>query len=200
MDIDDDSNSVFKRREPFTFMMYLAIFGSSLLFLFILFVFLKKEFDNQNIRVPLLPIFWVSTLFILASSASISWANRVFRNQKFQSYRISISITLLLGFLFLAAQLLGWQQLFDANITMANDTGGSFIYILSGLHIAHTAGGVIALIVAVVDAWRNRKYVDSFVYAVNPPNQLRLKLISIYWHFVDILWLILFLFLAYHAV
>ena len=44
MDIDDDSNSVFKRREPFTFMMYLAIFGSSLLFLFILFVFLKKEF------------------------------------------------------------------------------------------------------------------------------------------------------------
>jgi cytochrome c oxidase subunit 3 len=180
--------------------MYLAIFGSSLLFLFILFVFLKKEFDNQNIRVPLLPIFWVSTLFILASSASISWANRVFRNQKFQSYRISISITLLLGFLFLAAQLLGWQQLFDANITMANDTGGSFIYILSGLHIAHTAGGVIALIVAVVDAWRNRKYVDSFVYAVNPPNQLRLKLISIYWHFVDILWLILFLFLAYHAV
>ncbi|MFN3590499.1 MAG: heme-copper oxidase subunit III, partial [Spirosomataceae bacterium] len=64
----------------------------------------------------------------------------------------------------------------------------------------HTAGGVIALIVAVVDAWRNRKYVDSFVYSVNPPNQLRLKLISIYWHFVDILWLILFLFLAYHAV
>jgi cytochrome c oxidase subunit 3 len=136
----------------------------------------------------------------LASSASISWANRVFRNQKFQSYRISISITLLLGFLFLAAQLLGWQQLFDANITMANDTGGSFIYILSGLHIVHTAGGVIALIVAVVDAWRNRNYVDSFVYAVNPPNQLRLKLISIYWHFVDILWLILFLFLVYHAV
>lgn len=200
MDIDDDSNSVFKRREPFTFMMYLAIFGSSLLFLFILFVFLKKEFDNQNIRVPLLPIFWISTLFILASSASISWANRVFKNQKFSLYRISISLTLLLGFLFLAAQLLGWQQLFDANITMANDTGGSFIYILSGLHIVHTAGGVIALIVAVVDAWRNRKYVDSFVYSVNPPNQLRLKLISIYWHFVDVLWLILFLFLAYHAV
>ncbi|MFN3784120.1 MAG: heme-copper oxidase subunit III [Spirosomataceae bacterium] len=200
MDIDDDSNSVFKRREPFTFMMYLAIFGSSLLFLFILFVFLKKEFDNQNIRVPLLPIFWISTLFILASSASISWANRVFKNQKFSLYRISISLTLLLGFLFLAAQLLGWQQLFDANITMANDTGGSFIYILSGLHIIHTAGGVIALIVAVVDAWRNRKYVDSFVYSVNPPNQLRLKLISIYWHFVDVLWLILFLFLAYHAV
>ena len=196
----DEPNSLFKRREPFTFMMYLAIFGSSLLFLFILFVFLKKEFDNQNIRVPLLPIFWVSTLFILASSASISWANRVFRNQKFQSYRISISITLLLGFLFLAAQLLGWQQLFDANITMANDTGGSFIYILSGLHIVHTAGGVIALIAAVVDAWRNRNYVDSFVYAVNPPNQLRLKLISIYWHFVDVLWLILFLFLVYHAV
>lgn len=200
MDIDDDSNSVFKRREPFTFMMYLAIFGSSLLFLFILFVFLKKEFDNQNIRVPLLPIFWISTLFILASSASITWANRVFKNQKFSLYRISISLTLLLGFLFLAAQLLGWQQLFDANITMANDTGGSFIYILSGLHIVHTAGGVIALIVAVVDAWRNRKYVDSFVYSVNPPNQLRLKLISIYWHFVDVLWLILFLFLAYHAV
>jgi cytochrome c oxidase subunit III len=49
------------------------------------------------------------------------------------------------------------------------------------------------------DAFQRMEYVDSFVYSVNPPNQLKVKLISIYWHFIDILWVAIFLFLLYHA-
>lgn len=194
-----EETSLFRRREPFTFMLYLAIIGSSLLFLFILFVFLRKEWMNQAIQVPLLPIFWVSTGLIVLSSFLLQDARQSFQQERFQRYRLGLILVNVLGMAFMATQLYGWKMLFDLKITMANDTGGSFLYILSGLHVVHTLGGIMALWVALWDAWKHRKYIDSFVYAVNPPNQLRLKLISIYWHFVDILWVILFLFLVFHA-
>lgn len=197
--MEESETGLFRRREPFTFMLYLAIFGSSLLFLFILLVFLRKEWVNQDIQVPLLPIFWVSTGLIVLSSFLLQDVRQSFRQEQFLRYRRGLIIVNALGVGFMATQLYGWKLLFDLQITMANDTGGSFLYILSGLHVVHTAGGLIALAIALRDAYRHRQYIDSFVYSVNPPNQLRLKLISIYWHFVDLLWVFLFLFLAFHA-
>lgn len=193
------ANSLSKRREPLQFMLYLSILGSALLFFFVLFIFVKREFDNQDLRVPIPDSFWVSTLAIILSSGTIAGAKHFFRNEKFNDYRLAISVTFGLGVVFLASQAWGWQELFNQNIRLDNDTGGSFVYILSGLHLAHTVGGVLALSVVMYKAFVNKTYVDSYVYSVNPPNQLRLKLTSIYWHFVDILWLILFVFLLYHA-
>lgn len=197
--MEESESGLFRRREPFTFMLYLAIVGSSLLFLFILLVFLRKEWVNQDVTVPLLPIFWISTGLIVLSSFLLQDARQAFTQERFVRYRRGLILVNVLGFSFMATQLYGWKLLFDLQITMANDTGGSFLYILSGLHVFHTAGGVIALAVALRDALGHRQYIDSFVYAVNPPNQLRLKLIGIYWHFVDVLWVILFLFLVFHA-
>jgi cytochrome c oxidase subunit 3 len=96
-------------------------------------------------------------------------------------------------------QITGWMELTNSGFTMANHTGVSFLFILSGLHILHTFGGIVGLSLTVAKVFRNKSYVDSFVYSVNPPNQLNFKLIYIYWHFLDILWLLIFLFLLYHA-
>lgn len=189
-----------KRREPFEFMLYLAMAGSIILFLLVMFVFIYKESFNQvNIQVPMQRIFWASTWVILFSSATLHWANKAFIEERFRSYRLNISLTLIAGITFIILQFLGWKNLYSNNISVQNNTGGMFIIILSGLHIVHTIGGIIALIFANRDAFRNIGYIDSFVYSVNPPNQLKIRLISIYWHFVDILWITLFLFLLYHA-
>ena len=192
-------NRLTKRREPFAFMLYLAIVGSGLLFFFLLLVFITKEARNQDIPLKIPGVFWVSTFVIVASSLTLQGANKAFKEERFRSYRLNISITLLAGVSFIVLQGLGWQKMLSAGITMANNTGGMFIYVLSGLHILHTLGGLIALASANKDAFQRMQYVDSFVYSVNPPNQLKIKLISIYWHFIDILWIILFLFLLYHA-
>lgn len=192
-------NQLTKRREPFAFMLYLAIVGSGLLFFFLLLVFITKEARNQDIPLKTPGVFWVSTFVIIASSLTLQGANKAFKEERFRSYRLNISITLLLGILFIVLQGLGWRKMLSAGITMANNTGGMFIYVLSGLHILHTIGGLIALASANKDAFQRMQYVDSYVYSVNPPNQLKIKLISIYWHFIDILWIILFLFLLYHA-
>ena len=121
------------------------------------------------------------------------------KSEKFSLYRLALVISFVLGILFITFQIIGWQQLYQKNITIQNHTGASFLFILSALHIVHTLGGLIALAMTVFKAFKHASYVDSFVYNVNPPNQLRLKLVSIYWHFLDIMWLIIFLFMLYHA-
>jgi cytochrome c oxidase subunit 3 len=104
-------------------------------------------------------------------------------------------MTLTLGFTFITMQCMGWSQLIEAGITLSRSPAGSFVYLLSGLHMLHILGGLIFLVVIFIESLRRTSYVDSFVYSVNPPNQLKIKLATMYWHFVDILWLCIFLFL-----
>jgi cytochrome c oxidase subunit 3 len=136
---------------------------------------------------------------ILLSSFIIHLASEHLSNQKFDGFKFYLAFTYLLGLVFLVLQISGWMELANRGFTMANHTGVSFLYILSGLHILHTFGGIVALSITVAKVFRNKSYVDSFVYSVNPPNQLNFKLIYIYWHFLDVLWLLIFLFLLYHA-
>jgi len=192
-------NKLSKRREPFAFMLYLAIFGSGLLFLAVFLIFLSKELINQNIPLVIPKVFWASSLVILLSSLTISLAKKELLGQQFVAFKRYLGFTYLFGLLFLVLQITGWMELSDKGFTMANNTGASFLFILSGLHILHVFGGIVALSITVAKVFKNKSYVDSFVYSVNPPNQLNFKLIYIYWHFLDALWLLIFLFLLYHA-
>ena len=107
-----------KRREPFAFMLYLGIFGSSLLFLFIFLVFLKKELINQEIPLFIPKVFWISTLAILLSSFSLFLAKRSLESQNFKTYRVLLCLAFFLGLSFLSLQLLGWKILFP--LALAN--------------------------------------------------------------------------------
>ena len=180
-------------------MLVLGMGGSALLFAFVLLVYVfRKGRGDVNFAIP--QIFWLSTFVILFSSATLHWANRAFIEEHFRTYRLNLALTLILGIVFIILQLIGWQEMFKKGVVFdTHHMGGVFIYTLSGLHIFHIFAGIIALSFANNDAFRNLKYVDSFVYSVNPPNQLKIKLITIFWHFVDVLWVILFLFLLYHA-
>ncbi|MGR3810493.1 cytochrome c oxidase subunit 3 [Jiulongibacter sp. NS-SX5] len=193
------SNPLTKRREPFAFMLYLGIFSSALLFLFILLVFVKKELVNQDIPVQLPYMFWFSTLLILASSFTLAWAGSSMERQQFDRYRSYLMVTYFLALGFLMSQCWGWMYLLRNQIFPSNNTGGSFIFILSGLHVVHTLGGLVALSIVLYKSMRNRSYIESFVDSVNPPNVLRLKLVTTYWHFVDIVWVIVFLFFLWHS-
>ena len=192
-------NKLTKRREPFTFMLYLGLAGSGILFLSVLAIFLKKEVINQDIPLFIPKVFWLSTLVIILSSFFLYISKRDLESQSFEKFKRHLATTFFLGLAFLVLQIIGWLELANQGYTMAKHTGASFIYILSGLHILHTFGGIVALSLTIAKAFRNRSYVDSFVFSVNPPNQLNMKLVSIYWHFLGVLWVLIFLFLLYHA-
>jgi cytochrome c oxidase subunit 3 len=180
-------------------MLLLGLLSSALLFLFILLVFVKKELGNNEVPMVVPSAFWLSTVFILASSVTLSIAGKYLDLQEFLKYRNMLLVTNVLGLAFLSSQLWGWMFLFQENIYPANHTGGAFIFVLSGLHLLHTLGGLVALSLVYSRSMRNRTFVDSFVESVNPPSQLKLRLTAIYWHFVDVIWVIIFLFFLWQS-
>lgn len=187
-----------QRREPFKFMLQMSIFGSGLMFLGLLTTYLGLQRPDAGFgKIQLPVVFWVSTLLILISSLTLHLANLNFKEDKFLSYRIYMGFTLLLGFLFVGMQLWGWQQLFALNADASIRTSRGFIYILSGLHILHIVIGLFFLIKIFLEAIKRASYIESFVYSVNPPTQLKINLIVFYWHFLDLLWVVLFLFLLW---
>ena len=143
-------------------------------------------------------VFWFSTALMLLSSGSLYSASRALRSEHFLNSRLMLTLTLLLGLSFLAMQLLGWSQMLQQGQTAARSVAAAFVYVLSGLHVFHLLIGLFFLGKALYDALRHRRYADAYVYSVNPSNQARLGLITLFWHFLDALWLVVFLFLLYH--
>lgn len=192
------SNLLTKRREPFRFMVWLGIAGSVLLFTVLLVTYVIRSSGPNWDDVKLPTVFLLSTVVMLVSSLTLHTANQAFQNERFPMYRTYMGITLLLGILFMLLQGWGWRQMVVAGIRLEANPAGGFIYILSGLHLLHILIGLIFLLIAFSEALRRRQYVDAFVYSVNPPNQLKIKLITLYWHFVDALWIGVFMFLLVH--
>jgi cytochrome c oxidase subunit 3 len=192
------SNLLTKRREPFQFMLYLGMLGSVLIFLMFTFIYLARKSAVHWGDFPLPVAFWVSTGVILLSSFALHGANAAFRRERFVAYRWLTGITLALGVAFTGLQYLGWEKMQHMDVLLRNNLAGAFLYVITGVHLLHIVAGLFLLAVTFINAVRRTTYVDAFVYSVNPPNQLRLKLVTVYWHFVDALWVYLFLFFLYH--
>ena len=192
------SNFMTKRREPFHFMVWLGIASSLMLFTMLLVTYVVRRTGSgwTDTKLPL--VFLISTVVIMLSSLTLRNATLAFQHERFENYRTNLATTLGLGILFMILQSWGWRQMMLAGVKLEDNPSGAFVYIISGIHLLHILIGVIFLGIALAEALRRRPYVDSFVYSVNPPNRLKLKLISLYWHFVDILWIGLFLFLLVH--
>jgi len=189
-------NPFTKRREPFGFMLWLGVIGSSLLFISIFVTYLVRIQGNNGHFIALPDMFWLSTLVILFSSILLHEANLAFKQERFLHYRLFLGATLTLGITFMLLQASGWLEMIENGFFINQSTSIGFVYLLTGLHLVHILVGVIYLGVIFQKALKNRTYVDSFVYSVNPPNILKLKLITRYWHFVDALWLVVFLFMV----
>ncbi|MGB3619349.1 MAG: cytochrome c oxidase subunit 3 [Catalinimonas sp.] len=191
---------LYARRDPYLMMLWLGIFGSVLIFLFLSGLYLLRGTQTGWERFDLPRVFWFSTIAIVASSFTLSAARRAFHQEQFVAYRVLITCTFLLAVFFTVGQVVGWRDLYAQGIQPATNMGGAFVFLFSGLHVLHLAGGMLVLVYALVDGWRYRRYVDSFIQTINPVKVARLRLVTLYWHFVDILWLYLFGFLLYHHV
>lgn len=127
----------------------------------------------------------IQTAFLLLSSLMIEWAVWSVRRGRNDHAFIGIVATALLGAAFLVAKLgFEWPHLiFDLGFTPASGFYGSSFYILLGAHGAHVLGGVIVLTIVA-----GRARMGQFT----PSNHGLLEATSIYWHFVHLVWLLLF--------
>jgi cytochrome c oxidase subunit III len=148
--------------------------------------------DWAQFRLP--PILYLNSLVLLASSATIARARRRMAAGPVAGAARSfgslggrwLALTLGLGLLFVAGQLLAWRQLADAGLYLASNPGSSFFYVFTGLHALHLLGGMAALGYVLWRLWRTP--------AAPPVNAAGAT--ALYWHFMDLLWLYLLLVLA----
>lgn len=194
----EKARSIFNRREPYNFMLNLGIFSIGLFFLVLSFLYFIQVRKTLGANFHLPKIFWVSSFAILLSSFTFHRAIHSLKAELFFSFRLLLGVTMILGFVFVILQLFGWRELLLSGIYLQKSLPAAYLYLISGLHILHIIGGLFFLISLFFDTLKHTSYVDAFVYSVNPPNQLRIRLIAKYWHFVDILWICLFLLFVYH--
>ncbi len=147
-----------------------------------------RKGDGNWLEFELPSMFLNSTAVILLSSITLIYAYLMARKDKLQALKLGLSVTLLLGVLFVVFQLIAYGQLYEGGIFMTgpgHNASGSFLYIISWVHIAHLIGGIISLVVVLFNAFREQ---------YNSKNLLGLQLCSIYWHFLGALWIYLYVF------
>jgi cytochrome c oxidase subunit 3 len=130
-------------------------------------------------------IFYLSTVVIIASSISIFLAQKAMAEREMARYRLLISVTAVLGLAFVATQFIGFSELWASKITFRDSVAGSFFYIITGVHALHVVGGIVALAVLFLRAYNTKTKFYS-----NAP----VETAGLYWHFVDLLWIYLFVF------
>lgn len=150
--------------------------------------YLVRRAEGNWVEFAIPQIFWYSTVVLIMSSISMHWAYLAAKKDNFNTLKIAISITFVLGLAFLGMQFEGWKDLVAQNIYFVGNPSGSFFYVFTLLHGGHLITGIIVLCVTFIAAMRLR---------VHAKNLRRIEICTTYWHFLDILWIYLFAFLLY---
>lgn len=167
-------------------LLWLAMISMVMLFAGITSGYIVRKAEGNWDAFELPFDFYLSTGIILLSSASMQFAWNAIRRNRVAGLKTGLWITLGLGLAFAYTQFSGWAHLVDQKVFFAGNPSGSFLYVLTGFHLAHLIGGLIYLVVVLAGSFRMR---------YSAQNQLGVELCATYWHFLDALWVYLFFFL-----
>ncbi len=146
----------------------------------------RAEGNWTEFKIPM--IFWYSTVVLFISSIFMHLSLLKAKKDDFPKLKLFITFTFLLGIIFLVMQYIGWQDLQKQGIYLKGNPAGSFYYILTGLHGFHLITGLVVLLFS---------FTASMKMNINSKNLIRLEVCATYWHFLDFLWLYLFVFLLF---
>jgi cytochrome c oxidase subunit 3 len=144
-------------------------------------------------------IFWLSTLIIGLSSMAIQMAHLANKKNKKSTLLLGMVLTLLLGIAFCISQWLGYRELMSKGIFLSGSgNGNSIFYVITGGHGLHLIGGLFFVLIATARAFllfKNNNISSTYLNKDSDKLLIRTDLITVYWHFLGILWLYLFIFL-----
>ncbi len=176
------------RIHPLKFGLWISMASISMMFAAFTSAYVVRQAQGDWLEFELPNIFFVSTLVLLVSSVLLHISFRSFKQGKEQRYKLLLVGTLILGFVFLVLQYFGWQSLFEIGVDLRGNPSGSFLYILTGIHALHIIGGIVALAIGVIRAYTRK-------YRLTERRVINFELTLHYWHFVDLLWVYLLIFL-----
>ncbi len=189
-----------RKIHPQKFMMWIAMGSMAMAFAGLTSGFVVRKAQDNWRYFELPALFWYSTIAIVLSSVTVALGVKAFKNREMPKFRMLITATLLLGIAFGVMQYGGFYWLYHhvqqiriddqtltqtAAVRLDGNPSESFLFVIAGLHLAHLAGGVIGLLIVFMRAFSRRTKVYSAT---------GLEIVATYWHFVDILWVYLFVF------
>jgi len=174
---------------PYKMLLWVGLGSIVMMFAGLTSAYIVKKSQANWLEFELPKLFYISTLVILISSFTIQMAVKKAKAGELAQYRGFLSVTAILGLAFVILQVRGFQALEASNVALTgarSNSAGSFLLVITGLHLLHLVGGVIALVVISLRS----------AAAKSSSNQvLPVELAATYWHFVDLLWIYLFVFL-----
>jgi cytochrome c oxidase subunit 3 len=160
----------------------LALAGIVMFFMALTSSFLvRKGLGEDWVSFTMPRVIWLNTFVLLVSSVTIQIARSRLRSGEAALFRQWWRITTALGVLFIAGQYLAWRQLAAQGVFLITNPSSSFFYVLTALHAIHLLGGVAALFYVMHRQWQRSRITQSTAA----------ELVSIYWHFMDGLWVFL---------
>jgi len=130
-----------------------------------------------------IPFTSASTFVLLMSSMTMVLADNAFQRSDQRQGRIWLGGTTLLGLTFIAGQIFEFTEFVHGGLKMSTSPFGSSFYMLTGFHGLHVAGGVLMLAMLIAFSLRGR---------LSPDRGMNVELVALYWHFVDIVWIVIF--------
>ncbi|MCB0687585.1 MAG: cytochrome c oxidase subunit 3 [Saprospiraceae bacterium] len=176
---------------PLKFALWISLASISMLFAGFMSAYMVRQAAGNWFEFTLPWHFTASTMIIVISSVIAHITLEQFKRGNEGAYKIFLILTFVLGLAFVILQYLGWQAMMQAGIDFKANPSGAFVYVISGVHVAHVLAGLAAWCVALV---------HGFGLPFKPTKKRigRLELTAQYWHYVDLLWVVLFLFLTYY--
>jgi cytochrome c oxidase subunit III len=175
-----------RKIHPKKFAMWIAIGSIIMMFggLTSGYIVRKSQGNWETFKLPV--EFYISTIVILLSSATLMLALRSFKQRKMVLHRNMVSLTFILGIAFAVLQYIGFKELFyNYNMKWANNVAFQYLIVIVLVHALHIIGGVVALLIL---------FMQTYSRKVKTYSTTALEIVSTYWHFVDILWIYLFIF------
>ena len=188
------------RTHPYSIMMYLFLTGLTMIFvgLSAAYLYTRIQTEEPPIKIPWLFLF--NTLVLYSSSFTLKKAKQAYLADNTEGYKRALTATVLLTFVFMALQFVGWNMLLadNPNIFGGGDKPSNmsaYVYTISVIHLFHILGGLPFFLIFLYNALVKMKDpVTVLVYFTDPVKQLQLRLLTLYWYFLDYLWIYLMVF------
>ncbi len=174
---------------PKKFNMWLFVFTSFMMFAALTsgFIVYSGGSKARGIKIILPKAFEYSTFIIIISSVTLFLASRAAKKLEFDKQKLFLAATALLGIAFFGMQLYACNVLIKMGVYFVNDNASqSFIYVFAGLHLLHIVAGVALLLYTLSGSYKQMGQAK---------NLFRMEFAAIFWHFVDIIWIYLYVFL-----
>ena len=173
-------------------LLWFAMMSMTMMFAGITSAFVVSKSREDWLKDFQLPsAFYFSTLAIILCSVTFHLAKKAIQKDNRSATTNFLLLTLALGIAFVFLQFEGFRELVKMDYYFTGPKSNittTFLYVIAVLHLAHLAGGLISLLIIIYNHFK-QKY--------NSGQLLGIELGAMYWHFLDFLWICLFLFLYF---